>query len=206
MALIACCSAQTLKFNPLVLGSTQAAAEQVIQLLPGGGLGSARLQTRPIAAALAAPPARVVVAAPRPLAIAPRPVAIAPRPVAVAPVAVAQPQFVTIAAAPALAPVSVARPSAVAVSARDEDPEPYQFSYTSTDEFGTTLTRQEQSDQNGVVSGSYGYQDASGLFRQVEYIADENGFRATVRTNEPGTANANPADVIIESQAAPSRR
>ena len=33
----------------------------------------------------------------------------------------------------------------------------------------------------------------------VEYVADAAGYRATVKTNEPGTANANPADVQVSS-------
>ena len=37
--------------------------------------------------------------------------------------------------------------------------------------------------------GTYGYTDSYGIYRQVEYVADKHGFRATVKTNEPGTAN-----------------
>jgi hypothetical protein len=83
----------------------------------------------------------------------------------------------------------------------DESPEPYTYAFQSVDEFGTALNRQESSDASGVVTGSYGYTDAQGLQRIVEYIADAGGFRASVKTNEPGTANANPADVIIQSTA-----
>lgn len=35
-------------------------------------------------------------------------------------------------------------------------------------------------------------------------MADDKGFRAVVKTNEPGTDNQNPADVEIISSAAPS--
>lgn len=42
------------------------------------------------------------------------------------------------------------------------------------------------------VKGSYGYKDKHGLFREVTYIADKHGFRAHVKTNEPGTAKKNP--------------
>lgn len=38
-------------------------------------------------------------------------------------------------------------------------------------------------------TGSYGYTDSYGIYRQVDYIADKHGFRATIKTNEPGTAN-----------------
>lgn len=39
------------------------------------------------------------------------------------------------------------------------------------------------------ITGSYGYTDSYGIYRQVDYVADKNGFRATIKTNEPGTAN-----------------
>lgn len=41
----------------------------------------------------------------------------------------------------------------------------------------------------------------------VEYIADENGFRASIRTNEPGIGkgdNGDPASVIYEIDPHPS--
>ena len=34
--------------------------------------------------------------------------------------------------------------------------------------------------------GSYGYVDANGIFRKVYYVADENGFRVKMDSNEPG--------------------
>lgn len=37
--------------------------------------------------------------------------------------------------------------------------------------------------------------------RVVKYVADENGFRADVDTNEPGTKSDNPADVSFKSAA-----
>ena len=49
------------------------------------------------------------------------------------------------------------------------------------------------------VTGSYGYLGPDGLYRHVEYIADINGFRAKIRTSEPGTANDNPSNVQIEA-------
>jgi len=95
----------------------------------------------------------------------------------------------------------IARPQVFA-QPFDESPKPFQYGYTSVDEYGTEQSRQESGDPSGVVTGSYGYRDpATGLYRIVEYVADENGFRANVRTNEPGTANANPADVNIQSEA-----
>ncbi|XP_037508726.1 cuticle protein 10.9 [Rhipicephalus sanguineus] len=78
-------------------------------------------------------------------------------------------------------------------------PQPYSFSYDNTDEFGTQLFHNEQGDGSNAKSGSYGYRDANGLFRTVTYVADENGYRATVDTNEPGTAPGNSADAVFNA-------
>ncbi|UYV75098.1 hypothetical protein LAZ67_12002458 [Cordylochernes scorpioides] len=66
---------------------------------------------------------------------------------------------------------------------------------------GGHMSRQESADGSGRVVGSYTLQNEDGSRRTVEYVADENGFRATVRTNEPGTKSESPADVVFESTA-----
>ncbi|XP_055950616.1 cuticle protein 10.9-like isoform X1 [Argiope bruennichi] len=63
-------------------------------------------------------------------------------------------------------------------------------------------TRQEQGDGHGNVQGSYSYVDAHGISRQVDYVADGHGFRAQIKTNEPGTDNQSPADVELHAQPA----
>lgn len=78
-------------------------------------------------------------------------------------------------------------------------PRPYSFSIDSTDEFGNRLLQSETGDEKNTKTGSYGFQTADGLYRKVDYVADENGFRATVETNEPGTKSENPADVTINA-------
>nr|XP_037290108.1 cuticle protein 10.9-like [Rhipicephalus microplus] len=92
---------------------------------------------------------------------------------------------------------------AVAASAPVEEypPQPYSFSYDTTDEFGTRLTREESGDANNNKVGSYGYTDANGISRTVKYTADAEGFHATVETNEPGTKSSNPADALYSSAA-----
>ena len=101
--------------------------------------------------------------------------------------------------------VSAAAPSRASAYARpvrqvqqfegaEPAPEPYSFTYDTTDEFGTTLTRTESGDANGIVTGSYQYRDATGLVRTVEYGDDGSGFRAVVNTNEPGVVSHKPAD------------
>ncbi|GIY22372.1 hypothetical protein CEXT_556081 [Caerostris extrusa] len=80
-------------------------------------------------------------------------------------------------------------------------PIPYSFSYNAPTEDGGNSAREETGDGNGRVQGSYTVQGEGGFGRVVNYVADENGFRASIQTNEPGTANQNPADVVIESTA-----
>lgn len=79
-------------------------------------------------------------------------------------------------------------------------PQPYQFGYETQDEYGNRQSRHEQDAGNGVKTGMYGFRDAAGLFRQVQYVADHRGFRAWVKTNEPGTQDSAPASARIESQ------
>jgi len=78
-------------------------------------------------------------------------------------------------------------------------PQPYSFGYETTDDFGTKLMRKESGDGAGAVTGSYGYADKAGMFRTVEYVADKLGFRAQVKTNEPGTERSEPASVLMDS-------
>ncbi|KAL1421402.1 hypothetical protein MTO96_004095 [Rhipicephalus appendiculatus] len=84
---------------------------------------------------------------------------------------------------------------------RSHPPQPYSFSYDTTDEFGTRMTREETSDENNYKVGSYSYTDANGLSRTVRYVADAEGFHVTIETNEPGTRTSNPADAQITSTA-----
>ncbi|XP_049518901.1 adult-specific rigid cuticular protein 15.7 [Dermacentor silvarum] len=121
-----------------------------------------------------------VLPAPAPL-YAPAPVLAAPR----------------VYAAPAkavLAPVA-----AVPVTAQS-----YSFGYNSADEFGTRVQRQESSDVNNVRTGSYGYADANGIFRHVQYVADAGGFRAAIDTNEPGTAQGQTAGALYNAAPLPA--
>ncbi|XP_023211310.1 uncharacterized protein LOC111614163 [Centruroides sculpturatus] len=84
-----------------------------------------------------------------------------------------------------------------------EKPQPYNFGYETKDEFGTTVTRQETGDESGTIKGTYGYVDPFGVYRHVEYEADEYGYRARIKTNEPSASNQNPADVTFLVEAPP---
>ncbi|XP_054710376.1 collagen alpha-1(IV) chain-like [Uloborus diversus] len=79
-------------------------------------------------------------------------------------------------------------------------PKPYKFGYNIKDKHGDQY-REEVGDGVSGVKGSYGFSDARGVHRRVNYVADHAGFRAQVKTNEPGTANQDPAAVKIISSA-----
>lgn len=53
------------------------------------------------------------------------------------------------------------------------------------------------------MRGSYGYTDALGLYRYVDYVADHNGFKANIRSNEPGISNSPAADITLLSEDPP---
>ncbi|XP_075726468.1 uncharacterized protein LOC142768380 [Rhipicephalus microplus] len=78
-------------------------------------------------------------------------------------------------------------------------PQPYSFGYGNVDEYGNRQFRSEQGHLNNAKMGSYGYQDVNGLYRRVNYVADANGFRATVDTNEPGTTPGASADAVFNA-------
>ncbi|CAN7943533.1 unnamed protein product, partial [Ixodes hexagonus] len=78
--------------------------------------------------------------------------------------------------------------------------QPYSFGYDNVDEYGNTQFHKEQADANNVRTGSYGYTDANGLYRRVNYVADANGFRATIETNEPGTQAGASADAVFNAK------
>ncbi|GFU28379.1 cuticle protein 16.8 [Nephila pilipes] len=78
-------------------------------------------------------------------------------------------------------------------------PQPYKFGYSVKDKHGEQ--HREEAGDGHAVRGSYGFSDARGVRRQVHYVADKAGFRAQVKTNEPGTANQNPAAVQLISDA-----
>lgn len=49
------------------------------------------------------------------------------------------------------------------------------------------------------MRGSYGYTDANGIYRHVDYVADQNGFRANIKSNEPGLiGETQPASIRLD--------
>ena len=66
-----------------------------------------------------------------------------------------------------------------------QKPQPFSFGFMSMAKDGSQ-SRQEQQDNSGKVTGSYSITDANGITRIVEYFADETGFHANIKSNEPG--------------------
>lgn len=82
--------------------------------------------------------------------------------------------------------------------------QPYGFGYDVHDGHGNTQYRHEKGHSPHEVKGSYGYKDAHGIHRHVDYVADKHGFRAHVKTNEPGTAPKDPAAVKMDAHPVPN--
>ncbi|CAL1288462.1 unnamed protein product [Larinioides sclopetarius] len=72
----------------------------------------------------------------------------------------------------------------------------YNFGYDEGHLSGGTF-RKETGDAHGNVAGSYGLRDADGRIRIVNYVADAAGFRADIKTNEPGVEPKDPAHAAI---------
>ena len=84
--------------------------------------------------------------------------------------------------------------------------EPFAFDFNTQDNSGNGQYRKEESDKNGVVRGSYGYTDANGIYRHVEYVADQDGFRANIKSNEPGLiGETQPASIRLAGGPASQR-
>lgn len=83
--------------------------------------------------------------------------------------------------------------------------DPYSYGYETEDNYGNKQWKQERSSNPQEVHGSYGYRDKHGVYREVVYVADKNGFRANIKTNEPGVIGADkaPASTKIDSYYSP---
>lgn len=75
--------------------------------------------------------------------------------------------------------------------------QPYSFGYEVRDPYGNQQYRSETSDSAGQVTGSYGYWGPDGVYRHVDYVADHLGYRASVRTSEPGITSDDPSNVRV---------
>ncbi|XP_022651494.1 uncharacterized protein LOC111246326 isoform X1 [Varroa destructor] len=91
-------------------------------------------------------------------------------------------------------------PSAGRSTATYGPPRPYEYSYQLDDTNGS-YGHTEKRDEGGRVEGEYSINLGDGRVRVVRYVADENGYRADVSTDELGTESKNPNDVYIGSTA-----
>ncbi|UYV73588.1 hypothetical protein LAZ67_10004173 [Cordylochernes scorpioides] len=76
----------------------------------------------------------------------------------------------------------------------------YAFGYDEGHATGGTFRR--ESGSHGVKVGSYGLRDIDGRMRVVNYVADAAGFRADIKTNEPGVEPKDPAATLINKAPA----
>lgn len=78
-------------------------------------------------------------------------------------------------------------------------PEPYSFGYTAESNGGLSR-HQESGDGSGRVTGFYTIMGDDGRERRVDYIADADGYRAQISTNEVGTRAQSSADANYQVQ------
>lgn len=98
-----------------------------------------------------------------------------------------------------IVPADIAQSTDVGRGSRDGQfiGQRYKFGYKITDKYGNKQLREEETDEYNNRKGYYSFIDHDGKHRKVEYVADGRGFRATVITNEPGTAHSHPAEADI---------
>ncbi|RWS26081.1 cuticle protein 57A-like protein 1, partial [Leptotrombidium deliense] len=84
-------------------------------------------------------------------------------------------------------------------------PMPYKFKFSAPNH-KSVVERSEEADENGVVRGYYTINMGNGLYRYVDYIADKDGYRAAIRSNEPGLGigpQGPPADTTFDLEEPP---
>jgi len=77
---------------------------------------------------------------------------------------------------------------------------PFEFNYKLEDKEGSH-GHTARGDGSGRVEGEYSINLGEGKVRVVKYVADENGYRADVFTDELGTESKAPTNVYIDSKA-----
>ncbi|KFM69468.1 Cuticle protein 14 isoform b, partial [Stegodyphus mimosarum] len=79
----------------------------------------------------------------------------------------------------------------------------YDVGYNENQLTGGASFYREKGFANGTRQGSYGYTTRNGLIRIVTYVADKDGYRAEVLTNEPGIEAVNPSNVTVTKEKEP---
>ncbi|KAH9415157.1 hypothetical protein DERP_006247 [Dermatophagoides pteronyssinus] len=85
---------------------------------------------------------------------------------------------------------SIVNTGSSAVARSEDGHGNYIFGYDENHSTGGSFRKEKGGP--GIQIGSYGLRDSDGRMRIVNYVADVNGFRASVETNEPGTINGHP--------------
>jgi len=80
--------------------------------------------------------------------------------------------------------VGIVNTGASAVTSSRDGHGNYAFAYN--EDHATGGTFRKESGGPGYQSGSYGLRDHDGRVRVVDYVADAHGYRASIKTNEPG--------------------
>ncbi|XP_003740053.1 adult-specific rigid cuticular protein 15.7-like [Galendromus occidentalis] len=86
---------------------------------------------------------------------------------------------------------------------KQDDHGNYAFAYDIKNGHGAANGRKESGGPHGVV-GSYYIGDIDGRHRTVHYVADKAGFRAQIKTNEPGTKTSYAAAAAYHSANGPT--
>lgn len=75
------------------------------------------------------------------------------------------------------------------VHAQQDQGGAYQFRYDVKDPVeGGSHFHEESSDAGGARRGSYGITNKDGQFVNVEYTADDNGYKPVITSNVPGVS------------------
>lgn len=85
-----------------------------------------------------------------------------------------------------------------------EEMMPYEFEYSAAATGGSSARREVNDGKR--VTGTYTLAGPDGINRVVHYVADKDGFRATIVTNEPGTESQSPSGVILNSSQLPAEQ
>ncbi|UYV65410.1 hypothetical protein LAZ67_3004299 [Cordylochernes scorpioides] len=83
-------------------------------------------------------------------------------------------------------------------------PQPISTGYNVDDGHNNNFHHNEETDANGHKKGSFGYTNEDGLYRTVNYIADDQGFRASILSNEPGLGAEGAAGVNVKVNPVPA--
>lgn len=83
---------------------------------------------------------------------------------------------------------------------KQDDHGNFVFHYHIIDKHGAKNYRTSKGSSKGKEVGSYGFKDSDGRMRVIDYVADNSGFKANIRSNEPGIGEPDSADAIFNGK------